>query len=118
MADLKLQYLEGEMSQSVLKSVLAGEALGGTQNINYFFRQKNNTGILLIDASAGGVITLKAGYHKANAVMGDLDITVPYGLTAIKIERDGRFEQADGSLQITSTAAGTVYAFAKQAGLK
>lgn len=85
-----------------------------------FFAVKDNSGFLVVDASAAGNVLLKAGdAYPSQNILGDLSIAVTVGLNVLQVERPGRFENKDGALNVDfgGSIAGKIYAFGKHAGL-
>ena len=81
---------------------------------------KDNSVTLIVEPSASGAITLKAGDYQ-NAVQGDLTIPLTASTpVAIQIERTTRFQKADGNIDVDFTAgtAGYLYLVGKHAGLE
>ena len=86
-----------------------------------FFQSKDNSAWLLVNATtAGDVVLVEGDAFRTNNILGSLSMPVTVGLNLIQIERHGRFENKDGSLNIDfeGGVAGTITAFAKRAGLK
>lgn len=93
-------------------------AVGAT--IPGFFAVKDNSGFVVVDASAAGNVVFKAGdAYPSQNILGDLSIAVAAGLNVLQVERHGRFENKDGSLNVdfSGNIAGKIYAFGKHAGL-
>lgn len=85
-----------------------------------FFTVKDNSGFVVVDASAAGNVVFKAGdAYPSQNILGDLSVAVEIGMNVLQIERHGRFENKDGSLNIdfNGDIAGKIYAFGKHAGL-
>ncbi len=85
-----------------------------------FFAVKDNSGFVVVDASAAGNVVFKAGdAYPSQNILGDLSVAVTAGLNVLQVERHGRFENKDGSLNIdfVGAIAGKIYAFGKHAGL-
>ena len=82
---------------------------------------KNNSLVIVIEPSAVGAVTIKAGDAYPNAMLGDLVVTpTDDKVNAILLEDIARFENRDGSVNIdfASGFVGTIYAVAKRAGIK
>lgn len=81
---------------------------------------KNNSLVIVIEATAVGTVTIKAGNMFPNAMLGDLLVTPAEGVNAILLEDISRFENRDGSvkLEFAEGFAGSIYAVAKRAGIK
>lgn len=81
---------------------------------------KNNSLVIVIEATATGAVTIKAGDMFPNAMLGDLDVVPASGVNAILLEDIARFENRDGSvnLEFAEGFTGTIYAVAKRAGVK
>ena len=81
-------------------------------------KNKNNSLAIVVNCTTAGTVTLKAGDNYPNAILGDLNIAVAQGVNVIRLEYISRFENRDGSINITSaTAVGTIFATAKRAGI-
>ncbi len=118
-----VQYPTSDSTDSVqiLQTPVASTitAANGVVIENAFGCKDNTLTLVLNNTGAEAAITLKKGVYQ-NAILGDLALNVAGSATAvIKIENPSRFEQADGSLLIdfASGFAGTMYVFAKKAGL-
>ena len=82
---------------------------------------KNNSLVIIIEPTAVGAVTIKAGDAYPNAMLGDLVVTPTKSeVNAILLEDISRFENRDGSVNIdfASGFAGTIYAVAKRAGIR
>jgi hypothetical protein len=89
--------------------------------VDGFFKAKDNSAyLLLVITTAGSLILKKGNAYPTNNILGDLEISVDAGTHLITVERSGRFENKDGSLNIDfkTGTAGTIAAFGKQAGLR
>lgn len=82
---------------------------------------KNNSLVIIVEPTAAGAITIKAGDNYPNRILGDLVVTPTNNkVNAIILEDISRFENRDGSvcLAFATSFAGKIYAVAKRAGLK
>lgn len=82
---------------------------------------KNNSLVIVVEPTATGAVTIKAGDAYPNAMLGDLVVTPTADqVNAILLEDIARFENRDGSVNIDFAEgfAGTIYAVAKRAGIK
>ncbi|MBQ6516804.1 hypothetical protein IJI31_06455 [bacterium] len=71
--------------------------------------------------SATSTLTIKAGNHYPNKMLGDLSVALGAGeITAIILDDISRFENKDGSINLdfASGFTGNVWAVAKRAGIK
>ena len=64
--------------------------------------------------------TIKAGNAYPNSWLGDLQIQIPKGVSAMQIQDLSRFEKLDDSIDLDfdDSFVGTIYAVAKWAGIK
>lgn len=120
---VKLTYAEYDTSVSagVAKLTKTTISVANGATISDFFKSKDNSAYLIVDLTAAGDITLEAGNaYPITNIMGGLSITLGTGLNVVEVENYGRFENKDGSLNLTFGAgvAGTITAVAKRAGLK
>ncbi len=111
-----------DTSVSVAKATAAATtiAVANGATVPGFFAVKDNFGFVVVDASAAGNVVFKAGdAYPSQNILGDLSVAVTAGLNVLQVERHGRFENKDGSLNIdfVGAIAGKIYAFGKHAGL-
>lgn len=85
---------------------------------------KNNSLQITIEntySSADSILTIKAGDHYPNAILGDLNLPLTKSATTVVLLEDiSRFENKDGSiyLDFSTSFTGNVWAVAKRAGIK
>ena len=118
MAEIQVILPVMDATQSVESANFEATTLEASNTIVKAFENKNNSLHIVVNATAGGNITFKAGDNYPNAILGDLVLAVSTGLNDYIIEDISRFENRDLSLNIETTATGTIYAVAKRAGLK
>ena len=85
------------------------------------FSNKNNSLFIIIDnTSTSSLLTVKSGEAYPNAMLGDIVIELPAGISAIQLQDLSRFEKADGSIDLdfASGFSGTIFAVAKWAGVR
>ncbi|MCQ2754705.1 MAG: hypothetical protein MJ231_06625 [bacterium] len=88
------------------------------------FSNKNNSLFIVIanndEDEEDSAMTVKAGNAYPNAMLGDITIEIPAGVSAIQLQDLSRFEKADGSIDLDFATGftGTIYAIAKWAGVK
>ena len=85
------------------------------------FSNKNNSLFIVIEnAGAESLLTVKAGDAYPNSMLGDIVIELPAGTSAIQLQDLSRFEKADGSIDLDFAEGfvGTIYAIAKWAGVR
>lgn len=117
MAEITVQMGALDAEKSVIVANVATATLAGTTTIANALENKNNSLHIIINANAGGIVTIKAGNAYPNAILGDLPVNVATGLNDIMIVDAARFENKDGSIVIETTVAGTICAVAKNAGI-
>ena len=86
------------------------------------FSNKNNSLVIIVNntSDAASSMTLKAGGAYPNTMIGDAEVTLAKGNTAVQIQDLSRFEKADGSIEIDFALGftGNIYAVAKWAGVR
>ena len=85
------------------------------------FSNKNNSLFIVIEnAGAESLLTVKAGDAYPNSMLGDIVIELPAGTSAIQLQDLSRFEKADGSIDLDFAEgfSGTIFAVAKWAGVR
>lgn len=118
MADITVRLPKADATDSINVAQFAATTLGATNKVLKAFENKNNSMVLIFNITTAGTMKIKKGNNYPNAVLGDLDVTLPTGITAIQIKDAARFENRDGSIDFTiTTAAGTVVAVAKREGV-
>lgn len=93
-------------------------ASGDVVTIKKALQNKNNSLVLIADASSSGNLVIKAGNNYPNKILGDLTVALTAKVNAVLLEDISRFENKDGTVKFTGTFAGNVYAVAKRAGVK
>lgn len=89
--------------------------------IENYFAAKDNSAYLLLTVTTAGAMTIKAGNaYPANNCLGDMTVDLPVGTHVLTIERNARFENKGGSLNVdfAENTAGTIAVFGKKAGLR
>lgn len=119
---VKMAETLADTSVSVAKATASATTItvANGATVPGFFSVKDNSGFVVVDASTAGNVIFKAGdAYPSQNVLGDLSVAVVVGLNVIQVERHGRFENKDGSLNIDfgGEVAGKIYAFGKHAGL-
>lgn len=120
---IKVQLPKQEATQSVEIASFTKQTVTAANGIKIekAFDNKNNSLVIIIEPTADGAVTIKAGDNYPNAMLGDLTITPTKNqVNAVLLEDISRFENRDGSVDIAfaSTFVGTIYAVAKRAGLR
>ncbi len=120
---IQVQLPKQEATQSVEVASFTKQTVTAANGIKIkkALDNKNNSLVIIIEATAAGAVTIKAGDNYPNAMLGDLTVTAAKDeVTAIILEDISRFENRDGSVDIAfaSTFTGTIYAVAKRAGLR
>ena len=85
------------------------------------FSNKNNSLFIVIEnAGADSLLTVKACDAYPNSMLGDIVIELAQGTSAIQLQDLSRFEKADGSIDLDFAEGftGTIYAVAKWAGVR
>ncbi len=79
--------------------------------ITEVLKNKNNSLSIIVIATTAGTLTINAGDNYPNAILGDLDVEVSEGANVIRLQDISRFENRDGSVNLTNSgAAGTIFA--------
>ena len=84
------------------------------------FSNKNNSLFIVIsNYSHLSTLKVKAGDAYPNSMLGDIEIEIPVGTSAIQLQDLSRFEKADGSIDLdfSEDFGGTIFAVAKWAGI-
>lgn len=120
---VNMNYGVDDLSTSVSKASVIPAVITPANGVSVdkFFAAKDNSAYLLIIITTAGAMTLKAGNaYPSNNCLGDMIVDLPIGTHLITVERAGRFENKDGSLEIDFAVgtAGTIAAFGKKAGLR
>lgn len=118
-----------ENTQSVEVAKITKQAVTQANGIkiNAALENKNNSLQVFIENTTGAgstpadsILTIKAGNHYPNKMLGDLSVTVEKSaITVVMIDDIARFENKDGSvyLDFASGFTGNCWAVAKRAGL-
>lgn len=118
MADINVILPKKDVTQSIEVAEFAPATLEAENVIVDAMKNKDNSLAIVIIATTGGTIAIKAGDNYPNAMLGDLTVAVGVGANVIRLLDVSRFENRDGSIKITNTgAAGTIFATAKRAGI-
>lgn len=116
--EFEVQLPALDATQSIEVASFTATNLATNMKLKEAMKNKNNSLAIVVNCTTAGTVTLKAGDNYPNAILGDLNIAVAQGVNVIRLEDISRFENRDGSINITSaTAVGTIFATAKRAGI-
>ena len=121
---INVQYPTLDHSESVANIAITKKTVVVANGIKVAdaFSNKNNSMFLIIENAddAKSSMTVKAGNAYPNAMLGDITIEIPIGVSAIQVQDLSRFENSDGSINLDFATGfdGSVYAIAKWAGVK
>lgn len=139
MARDKVEVLlpEQDVTQSVEVGSVTKQAVTQANGIYIedALKNKNNSLQIFIEntyTTANSVLTIKAGDHYPNKILGDLTVALPKAtagadsapdiptLTVVLLDDISRFENKDGSINLdfSTSFTGNVWAVAKRAGIK
>lgn len=117
--EVKLPVQDATQSVEVVNFTKQTVASGDKIKIKKALDNKNNSLVIIAEpTSTAGTLKILKGDNYPNAVLGDMNVAVGVGANAILLEDISRFENRDGSVVISATYAGTIYAVAKRAGIK
>ena len=118
MADINVILPKKDATQSVEVATATAATIEAEMKIVDAMKNKDNSMAIVINATAAGTITIKAGDNYPNAMLGDLVVAVDKGVNVIRLLDISRFENRDGSIVLTNNgAAGTIFVTAKRAGI-
>lgn len=118
--NVQLPVQDNTQSVEVANFAKTTVASGDKITIKKALANKNNSLVIIAEFSStatSGTLKILKGDNYPNAMLGDLSIVLGSGVNAILIQDASRFENRDGSIVISSTFEGTIYAVAKRAGL-
>ena len=116
--DIKVQLPVLDATQSVEIASFTETTITTDMQILNAMKNKNNSFVLIVNATKAGTVTLKAGDNHPNTMLGDLTLAVAIGVNVIRLQDISRFEKRDGSVKLTTaTVEGTIFATAKRAGI-
>lgn len=119
MANIEVTIPVLDATQSIEVATITPASVSAEMTIEKALDNKNNSLVIVVNATTGGTLTLKAGDEYPNAILGDLKVTLGTGTSVIRLQDISRFENKDGSVVITNAGvAGTIFATAKRAGLE
>lgn len=114
--EVKLPAIDA--TKSIEVASFTSDAIAADMKIKDALKNKNNSLVIVVVCTTAGTVTLKAGNNNPNAMLGDLTVAVAIGTNVIRLQDISRFENRDGSINLTSaTAVGTIFATAKRAGI-
>ncbi|MCR5266783.1 MAG: hypothetical protein K6E29_09375 [Cyanobacteria bacterium RUI128] len=124
---VQLPVLDNSQSVEVAKVTKQAVTQANGILLKKAFVNKNNSLQISVENTTGAgstpadsVVTIKAGGHYPNSMLGDLAVTVEKSaITVIVIDDISRFEDEDGNiaLNFASGFTGNIWAVAKRAGL-
>ncbi len=107
-----------DATQSIEVASFTPADIDDEMTISDALKNKNNSLAIVVQATTAGTLTIKAGDNYPNAMLGDLSVAVATGANVIRLQDISRFENRDGSINITNSGtAGTLFAIAKRAGI-
>jgi uncharacterized protein with PhoU and TrkA domain len=107
-----------DTTQSIEVAAVTPADIAAEMVIKNALKNKNNSLAIVVTATTAGTITIKAGNNYPNKILGDLPVTVATGTTVIRLQDISRFENRDGSINLTNaTTEGKIFATAKRAGI-
>ena len=121
---IDVQYPVLDHTESVANIAITKETVTQANGITIkdAFSNKNNSLFIVIDntGDAASQLTVKAGDAFPNSMLGDIDIELAKGVSAIQLQDLSRFQKADESIDLDfkSGFTGTIYAIAKWAGVR
>jgi len=121
---INVQYPTLDHSESVANIGITKKAVTVANGINVAdaFSNKNNSLFIMVENSGGAssVMTVKAGDTYPNSMLGNINIEIPTGVSAIQVQDLSRFEKSDGSIDLDFATgfSGYIYAIAKWAGVQ
>lgn len=116
--DIEVQLPVLDATQSVEISSFTATTITEDMQIKKALKNKDNSLVIVVNATTAGTVTLKAGDNYPNAMLGDLTVAVAVGVNVIRLQDISRFENRDDSVKLTTaTVEGTIFATAKRAGI-
>lgn len=109
-----------DATESVEVGIVEPKTIDTDMEIKDALKNKNNSLAIVVVATRGGNLTIKAGDNYPNAMLGDLAVNCAAGTTVIRLQDIARFENRDCTVKVAGdgTLAGTIYATAKRAGIR
>ena len=121
---INVHYPALDTTESVASAAITLQTVTVANGINVkdVFSNKNNSLVIIVNntSDAASSMTLKAGGAYPNTMIGDAEVALAKGNTAVQIQDLSRFEKADGSMDIDFALGftGNIYAVAKWAGVR
>lgn len=121
---INVQYPTLDHTESVANIAITAKTVVQANGITIAdaFSNKNNSLFIIINNSGTtkSSLTVNAGNAYPNAMLGNIQIELPAGTSAIQLSDLSRFEKADGSIDLDFATGftGTIYAIAKWAGVR
>ena len=120
---IDVQYPVLDHTESVANIMIEKQAVNQANGITIreAFSNKNNSLFIIIETtSSDSLLTVKAGDAYPNAMLGDLVIELPKGISAIQLQDLSRFQKSDESIDLDFAEgfAGSIFAIAKWAGVR
>ena len=113
-----LEHTESVANICIEKADVAPE--NGVTIADAFSNKNNSLFIVIENAGAESLLTVKAGDAYPNSMLGDIVIELAQGTSAIQLQDLSRFEKSDGSIDLDFAEGftGTIYAVAKWSGVR
>ena len=113
-----LEHTESVANICIEKADVAPE--NGVTIADAFSNKNNSLFIVIENAGAESLLTVKSGDAYPNSMLGDIVIELAQGTSAIQLQDLSRFEKSDGSIDLDFAEGftGTIYAVAKWAGVR
>lgn len=121
---INVQYPTLDHTESVANIAITAKTVVQANGITIAdaFSNKNNSLFIIINNSGTtkSSLTVNAGNAYPNSMLGNIQIELPAGTSAIQLSDLSRFEKADGSIDLDFATGftGTIYAIAKWAGIR
>lgn len=121
---INVQYPTLDHTESVANIAITAKTVVQANGITIAdaFSNKNNSLFIIINNSGTtkSSLTVNAGNAYPNSMLGNIQIELPAGTSAIQLSDLSRFEKADGSIDLDFATGftGTIYAIAKWAGVR
>ena len=109
-----------DATESVEVGIVEPKTIDTDMEIKDALKNKNNSLAIVVVATIGGNLKIKAGDNYPNAMLGDLNVNCAAGTTVIRLQDISRFENRDCTVKVAGdgTLAGTIFATAKRAGIR
>ena len=120
---IEVQYPVLEHTDSIANIVIAKHTVVQANGVTIkdAFSNKNNSMFIIIENNSSvSRLIVKKGDAYPNSMLGDLEIELAEGVSAVQIQDLSRFEKADGSIDLDFQTGfeGNIYAIAKWAGVR